>query len=349
MADNFVTNVAANGGEAPMSIMWMPAGTHTISATIDRKPGRYTVHATEGCVERLNAALTTRKEGEGLKPVIFFDHKRGRAAAYPDRFEWGKNQEGKEGIMLHLTRWTPTGKAMVEGGEYNGFSPAFVVDEGGNPIDLPHTTAEIGSLTNEPAFKENAHIAAMWNAEAELRPEYREIAAAWQFEKTTSKDKEETTEKNTDMKAIAEKLGLDQNATESEVLAAIEALQDMKTDNGTHEIQASLDAANEELEETKKSLEAANKKYDELVDKTGNAMIQAAIEEGRIPAKNEELISTLKTTFKNDPAAAQTILAAYKPQQDFHFGEKKDDKDKKKKNLSDYCQEECDELSKNHK
>ena len=90
---------------------------------------------------------------------------------------------------------------------------------------------------------------------------------------------------------------------------------------------------------------AANKKYDELVDKTGNAMIQAAIEEGRIPAKNEELISTLKTTFKNDPAAAQTILAAYKPQQDFHFGEKKDDK-KKKKGMSDYCQEECDKLNK---
>ena len=126
-------------------------------------------------------------------------------------------------------------------------------------------------------------------------------------------------------------------------------MQDIKTDNGTHEIQASLDAANEELEETKKSLEAANKKYDDLLDTTSTSVIQAAIEEGRIPAKNEELISSLKETYKRDPKTAMTILAAYKPQQDFHFGEKKDDKDKKKKNLSDYCQEECDELSKNRK
>lgn len=343
MADNFITSVTANEGEAPEHIMWMPAGKHTISATVDGKPGKYTVMATEACIDTMNKALDARKGNGSLKPVIFFDHKRGKAAAYPDRFAWGKNEDGKEGIMLHISKWTPTGKAMVEGGEYNGFSPAFIVDREGNPCGLPSTTAEIGSFTNEPAFRENAHIAACWNEEAKANPAYAEIAAAWQYEQTSDDSTEPNPEEeNTqNMKDIATKMGLEPTATKAEVLAALNAVLEMKQDDGQHEIQAAYEEAESELKEVKAALEASNKRYSDMVERTSEAMIQAAIEEGRIPAQNEKLIATIKATFAADPEAGQVILASYKPQQDFHFDEKKKGK---KGSMADDCQKEIDEL-----
>ncbi len=102
---------------------------------------------------RLQADLQKLLQGN-VRPFIDFDHAGGQAAAIPRRFSW---QEG-QGVMLALD-WTSAGESAIAGRNYSYFSPCFLVDETGDPTALPSTGA-IGSLVNNPAFRNIARIAA---------------------------------------------------------------------------------------------------------------------------------------------------------------------------------------------
>jgi phage I-like protein len=60
--------------------------------------------------------------------------------------------------MLALD-WTASGRNAISGRDYSYFSPCFLIDENGDPTALPSTGA-IGSLVNNPAFRNLARIAA---------------------------------------------------------------------------------------------------------------------------------------------------------------------------------------------
>lgn len=307
----FVTSTKANEGKAPDWLMFMPEGTHTIQASVNGKPGKRNVSVSEECVPYLQAALDDAVS-KGKKPCLYFDHKRGAAAAYPDRFAYGENTEGKRGIMLHIANWSNKGRNAVEGSDYNGFSPLFLVDEEGHPCGLVSTTAEVGSLTNEPAFTDNdrvacpeyEHLAAAWNAEAEHNPAYATIAAAWN----------PITEKPTMEKYLIEKLKLKEGVTVDEIKASFEAVLD-KAENPpaaapTEELKSELEAKNARIAELESQLEAEKKKSADTIEKSADAAIAAAIEQGKIAPQNKNGIAAIKAAFIANPENGQTIIAA---------------------------------------
>ena len=116
--------LSENNGNAPEAVPFMPAGEHSICATVNGQPGRRTVMVDREACERLQADLAEQLRasaaGEKARPVLMFDHKPGNAAAKPLGFEW----DDKRGILLRV-EWTQAGRAAVEGGNYGYISPAF--------------------------------------------------------------------------------------------------------------------------------------------------------------------------------------------------------------------------------
>jgi Mu-like prophage I protein len=144
-------------GAAPRSIVYIPEGSHQITATVNGKPGTVTVNVPPSrgaeIAAKLQAALMLRMD-DNVIPIIGFDHKPGASAARPQtlRYEPGK------GIMLDVD-WTGSGRAAIEGKDYAYFSPTFYRAEDGTPESLP-AKGEIGSLVNNPAFRNIQRIAA---------------------------------------------------------------------------------------------------------------------------------------------------------------------------------------------
>lgn len=325
---NFVTSIHANAGKAPDWVMYLPEGTHEIHASVNGKPGKRTVTVSEACVTALQASLQARIES-GRKPCIYFDHKRGAAAAYPDRFEYGQTEDGKRGVMMHIAQWSGKGRSAVEGADYNGFSPTFLVNEQNAPCGLPSTTAEIGSLTNEPAFTANARIAAscpendqlaaMWQQEAKHDAHYAAIAAAWE----PLSDSTDPENKNTMNKYLIEKLKLKEDASEDEIKAAFEAAiakpaeptpAEPTDDKGkTPEpppAPTEDPAKDKKIAELEKQLEAEKAKNADTTKKMAAAAVQAAVEAGKIAPKDEKTKAAIMAAFEADPANGQVIIAA---------------------------------------
>lgn len=138
---------------APQFIPYMPAGAHVIHATVNGEPGCARVYVDASACARLNADLAELWEAarrrEHARPVLYFDHKQGEAAAFPRRFVW----DDERGILLEIAEWTAAGRAAVEGSNYGYISPAFRLSrEDGQVLGLV-PGVEVGSLVNDPAFE----------------------------------------------------------------------------------------------------------------------------------------------------------------------------------------------------
>lgn len=124
-----------------------------IHATINGEPGCARVYVDASACARLNADLAELWEAarrrEHARPVLYFDHKQGEAAAFPRRFVW----DDERGILLEIAEWTAAGRAAVEGANYGYISPAFRLSrEDGQVLGLV-PGVEVGSLVNDPAFE----------------------------------------------------------------------------------------------------------------------------------------------------------------------------------------------------
>lgn len=150
--------LSENEGRAPEAVPYMPPGEHSITATVNGRPGRRDVVVDRAACERLQADLEEKlraaKAGECARPVLLYDHKAGEAAAVPVGFEWDEQR----GILLRV-EWTQAGRNSVEGGSYAYVSPAFRLGRGGQILGLSRGV-EVGSLVNDPAFERNECIAA---------------------------------------------------------------------------------------------------------------------------------------------------------------------------------------------
>ena len=137
----------------------MPAGQHSICATVNGKPGRRLVTVDREACDRLQADLAEHLRasaaGEKARPMLMFDHAAGNAAAKPLGFEWDDDR----GILLRV-EWTQAGRDAVEGGNYGYISPAFRLAKGTGEILGLAGGVEVGSLVNDPAFERNECIAA---------------------------------------------------------------------------------------------------------------------------------------------------------------------------------------------
>lgn len=171
--------LSENAGRAPEAVPFMPAGQHSICATVNGKPGRRVVNVDREACDRLQADLAEHLRasaaGEKARPMLMFDHTAGNAAAKPLGFEW----DDKRGILLRV-EWTKAGREAVEGGNYGYISPAFRLARGTGEIMGLAGGVEVGSLVNDPAFERNECIAAARADEPEeVQVDYVETANPW--------------------------------------------------------------------------------------------------------------------------------------------------------------------------
>lgn len=313
-----VTSVIENQGKAPDAILWMPKGEHIISASKNGKPYRGKVTVTAAAVQKLQADLES-KLSRNVKPVVYYDHKRGPVAFQPSRFEWDE----EKGIVL-CGSWTSGGKKSVEGGDYAYFSPAFLLSKTGEVAGLPRDI-EVGSLVNDPAFEEIERIAAAfhdWTDEELAR--FADIDDFQENDNNESLKAENqpasTSNKNMDIKQLQD-IGIltadEVKAANAETIA-LDKLKKMRSDS---------EAKSEELEATKKKLTdkegeltKCQKELDGYKDEIkaardnteaqAKAKVEEAVKAGKIGPKDESAQAFWQKALEDDFVTASKQIDA---------------------------------------
>jgi hypothetical protein len=266
------------------SIVFLPEGTHEITASVGGKPKTLTVTVDDRVLAGFADDLARRMESN-VRPFAGFDHKPGAASFIPTAFRY----EPGVGLMLDVD-WTSAGRAAIEGRDYSYFSPTFLVSKDGIPTGLT-TRGEIGSLVNDPAFEEIPRIAAAHQATEDPMQHLVELGLV---EASCAPDQALETAKA----ALA---------TLREVAAQAE---DVEPANIARK------SAEDELEEMKKrngELEAAYKSLkDEMAAKasaSADAAIEDAIKAGRIAPQDDATKAFWRSSITTNPEAVKALNA----------------------------------------
>lgn len=266
------------------SIVFLPEGTHTITASVGGKPKTLTVTVDERVLAGFAEDLAKRMESN-VRPFAGFDHKPGAASFIPQGFRY----ETGVGLMLDVD-WTSAGRAAIEGRDYSYFSPTFLVSKDGIPTGLTGR-GEIGSLVNDPAFEEIPRIAASHQPHEILMEHLIELGLV---EASCAPDQALETAKA----ALA---SLRESAAQVETVEAANVAKK---------------SAEDELADMKKrydELEAANKSLkDELAMKasaSADAAIDEAIKAGRIAPQDEATKSFWRSSITSNPDAIKALNA----------------------------------------
>ena len=134
------------GKPLPDVITYLPAGTHQITPYVNGEAKPTTVTIDASVASRLQESFQALVKA-GRRPMFGFDHENakggGKASAWLKEFSWGG-----DGVKARV-EWTASGKAALEGKDYEGFSPTVLVDDDGRIVG---TRVNAGSLVNQPAF-----------------------------------------------------------------------------------------------------------------------------------------------------------------------------------------------------
>lgn len=258
---------------------------------------------------RTDAAIAARliaaAQGRTTPFVIDYEHqtleaeKNGQPA--PAAGWWqGANMVWREGKGLFATgaEWTEKARAMIAAGEYKFFSPVFKYDKQTGVV----TELLLGAVTNYPAIDGMAEIVAR-------------AAARFSFDDTQESEP---------MKELLKLFGLKDDATEAEVVAAATAMK-AKNDELTtknQELDQAVAAAKAQTPDPAKyvSIEAHTRLATDFAALKGDleardldAVIQGAIDEGRLPVAEEKWardfakqhgFAALKASLEKRPAIA---------------------------------------------
>jgi len=213
--------VATGGDRVRSVIMWMPAGTHRIRATLAGKGAvERTVQVTPDTARAMQQALLA-ETASGHRPLFDFDHAHGAAAGWPERYWW----EDGRGVMVDV-EWSDAGAAAIAGRQYRAFSPEFFCDADGRVTGAPKFQ---GSLVNDPAFKA---IEPLWAANAD---NFQAAAPADPTTTTTTNmDKDQTHGGGSNAAAVTD----DKNDAAVQAAAAEKAAIQAKLDEATKTLQA---------------------------------------------------------------------------------------------------------------
>jgi phage I-like protein len=235
---------------APETIVYLPEGRTTISATVDGRPQTVDVEVGPESLEALQRDLESRNE-QNVRPIVDFDHRDdGPAAAIPRQFRY----EAGRGVLLDL-EWTRAGRSAIEGRDYSYFSPLFIADDSGRPVGLD-PLRPIGGLVNSPAFREIQRIAAK--------------AAA-----------NETNKVMMDLSKLVEASAItEEEATGEDAVSAIAAAFARKTEE--------LNAAEAKLKATERVRDEALQEIAASKQSKADEAVQRAVEAGRLSANDEE-------------------------------------------------------------
>jgi phage I-like protein len=260
------------GGETPSEIVYMPkADSVTITPMVGGKAKAVTLKVDASVAEALQGDLAKRLD-DPVRPYAGFDHKVGAASFLPKEFRWDEER----GVILEVD-WTKPGEEAVQGRGHSYFSPTFLLNDKGQIAGLPKT-GEVGSLTNNPAFRERK----------------MKIAASADDDKS---------EENTMIK-VAEKL------VELEVITAEQADDEALVINavvGMHEALGLSQAANARLVSENTALQA---KVADVQKAEATSVIEAAIAEGKIGSKDKDSIAFFTAQLIASPETTKKVLAS---------------------------------------
>jgi hypothetical protein len=259
-------------GETPAEIIYFPKGDWRIKPVVNGKAKEVSVKVDQSVASVLQADLNRRLK-DTVRPYAAFDHKPGAASFLPKQFKW----DDAKGVVLEVD-WTQAGKDAVTGRNYSYFSPTFLLSDKGEVAGLP-STGEIGSLTNNPAFREIQKIAA--SADDDEGEESKMV---------------KLTDKLVELEVITAEQAAD--ADEEFLVRAV---------TGLHEALATVQAANARLVSENTALAA---KAIEVQKAEATTIVQAAIAEGRIPAKNQDAIDFWMGQLIANPEQAKKAMAA---------------------------------------
>ena len=265
------------------SIVFLPEGTHTITASVGGKPKTLTVTVDERVLAGFAEDLAKRMESN-VRPFAGFDHKPGAASFIPQGFRY----ESGVGLMLDVD-WTSAGRAAIEGRDYSYFSPTFLVSKDGIPTGLTGR-GEIGSLVNDPAFEEIPRIAA---SHQETDP-MQHLVELGLVEASCAPDQALETAKA----ALA---SLRESAAQVETVEAANVAKKSVEDE-----LADMRTKYDELEAANKSLK------DELAMKasaSADAAIDEAIKAGRIAPQDEATKAFWRSSITINPDAIKALNA----------------------------------------
>jgi hypothetical protein len=265
------------------SIVFLPEGTHQITASVGGKPKTLTVTVDDRVLASFADDLARRMESN-VRPFAGFDHKPGAASFIPQAFRY----EPGVGLLLDVD-WTSAGRAAIEGRDYSYFSPTFLVSKDGIPTGLT-TRGEIGSLVNDPAFEEIPRIAA---SHQETDP-MQHLVELGLVEASCAPDQALETAKA----ALA---SLREAAAQVETVEAA----NMAKKSAEDEL-ADLKKRNDELEAAYKSLK------DEMATKASaaaDAAIEEAIKAGRIAPQDDATKAFWRSSITTNPEAVKALNA----------------------------------------
>ena len=248
----------------------LPAGRFR---AIDGRPADVNLvewHLDAALAQQLIAAAQARAN----PLVIDYEHqtlnaeKNGQAAPAAGWWDAAKMvwREG-QGLFVTDVTWTEKASAMIASGEYKFFSPVFKYDKKTGAV----TAILMGAITNYPAIDGMEALAA---------------SAAARF------DSDNPHQENPSMKELLKLLGLKDDATEADAVAALNAIIKSKSDAET--AVAAAKAAAPDLAKyvsidthTKLASDFAALKSDLDARDLGTA-ISTAIDEGRLPPGEEQ-------------------------------------------------------------
>jgi phage I-like protein len=325
-------NTSAPGGR----IVWMPQGTHTITAELNGSPATLVIDVTPDIVPQLEDDLQSKLQ-DNVSPVVYYDHTRGACAFHPLHITW---QEGV-GIVL-LGDWTDSGRKAVQGGDYAYFSPTFAVDPDTGKITGLTDDIEVGSLVNDPAFRQiprlacskaqapedaphnpcnvccvSAHLHTIDNLD---NPLHNTRIHAMSKTNTPDEDKDKVQVPTPDQDPTPQQ---DATPTPNEDTPKTDDAQasEVATEDATSETVAdTTDKADDDKQSLLNIIEALKaqvaqltakvQEYESQLDTDADTYVAEAVKAGKIAPKDEPMQAMVKASYKQDPATCKRMIDA---------------------------------------
>ncbi len=258
---------------APGWLMWMPGGTHEITASRRGQPITLTMAVGPEDAAAMQRSLRDHLAGGRQRPFFDFDHSGGAASAWPVEFAW---REAPEPGIWARVEWSDAGRAAVAGKTYRAFSPKWY-PTASHPAHIESAPLNMGGLVNDPAFRE---ISPIWASSARQ------------------------SDNSVDPKPM--------NDTEKAALQArIVELETQKSELEADAAGAEKDAALEAAAAEKAALAAENAKLKEAAEararRDADACIASAVSRGAIAPKDEAGQDKWRKLILADPANAELL------------------------------------------
>jgi phage I-like protein len=255
-------------------IMYLPGGTHQISASVAGEAKTATVRVDRDACTALQQSLDAHRASGLQRPFIDFDHANAQASGWVKAFEWRDNPAG----IYASIEWSDAGRQAVEGHNYRAFSPSIFIDKEGWITGAPFN---MGGLVNDPAFRE---IAPLWCARAQIDCNNNGAEAP----------------NNEGNRMNEQELKLRITALETENTA-------LKAKASSLEQGQALQAKDAEIASLKTELTGLRTKLKSQQEIQAKSIVAAAVQSGRLAPQATELHAKWVKAITDNPDLAETL------------------------------------------